>query len=105
MRIGIHPALKPQDGGIYQYTVTMLHALRDWTVGALAGHARCEDEFVVFAHDPGHEVLRILSGPAWSIRTFRPPWAPHGPTDTGRPPDPTRPRRQDDMRRWLLECG
>ncbi|HEY3242974.1 MAG TPA: glycosyltransferase family 1 protein, partial [Phycisphaerae bacterium] len=47
----------------------------------------------------------ILSGPAWSIRTFRPPWAPHGPTDTGRPPDPTRPRRQDDMRRWLLECG
>jgi glycosyltransferase involved in cell wall biosynthesis len=105
MRIGIHPALKRQDGGIYQYTVTMLHALRDWTVGALAGYERCRDEFVIFAHDPGHEALRLLAGPAWTIRTFRPPWAPQGRPEGGRPLDPTRPRRQDDMRRWLLQCG
>lgn len=98
MRIGIHPALKRHDGGIYQYSVTVLRALR-----ALADSTN--HEFVVFAHEPDDAVLRSLDHPAWAIRPFRPPWGSAPCIDLNADCDPDVPQEQPDMREWLLECG
>jgi|CXWL01.1.fsa_nt_gi glycosyltransferase involved in cell wall biosynthesis len=98
MRIGIHPALKRHDGGIYQYSVTVLRALR-----ALSDST--DHEFVVFAHQPDDPVLGALDHPAWAIRSFRPPWGPKSRIDLNAECDLDAPLEQPDMREWLLECG
>ncbi len=98
MRIGIHPALKRHDGGIYQYSVTVLralHALSDSSV----------HEFVVFSHTPDDPVLVALDHPAWTIRSFRPPWSPKSCVDLNAECDLDAPLEQPDMREWILECG
>lgn len=105
MRIGIHPALKRHDGGIYQYAVTMLDSLRVWTDAERHKNGWCQDEFVVFAHDPDHAALAALNGSSWEVRTFRPPWAPTELGGSRDLPDPDVPQSQPDMRTWLLECG
>src|SRR2546425_11066907 len=55
MRIGVVPALDPSQGGIYQYSLTMLRALCEWK------DEGCEDEFVVFAEEALQPALRSLS--------------------------------------------
>ncbi|MBI4718336.1 MAG: glycosyltransferase family 4 protein [Planctomycetes bacterium] len=99
MRIGIHPALKRFDGGIYQYTVTFLGALHALCVEGL------DDEFVVFAHDPCDPALHRLDHPAWSIKPFLPPGVPPAPETFDGTPDPEVPRAQPVMRAWLERCG
>ncbi|MCC7293598.1 MAG: glycosyltransferase family 4 protein [Phycisphaerales bacterium] len=105
MRIGVYPVLKRHDGGVYQYTVAMLRALRDWSLGGFPGLPACEHSFTVLAQSPGAEELADLPAPLWTIVPFRPPWSPLGESATAARPHPDRPRRQDDMRAWMLECG
>lgn len=57
MRIGIHPALRRQDGGIYQYSVAFLDAL-ERRFGSR--ESSWSHSFVVFAHDLGDPVLSRL---------------------------------------------
>jgi glycosyltransferase involved in cell wall biosynthesis len=68
MRIGILPDLRFSSGGIYQYSVTMLAALQEWTAEG------CPYEFVVLI-DGGstNPVLQNFRGPAWSVKPGRPP--------------------------------
>lgn len=90
--------MKRHDGGIYQYSVAVLRALRGLTDST--GH-----EFVVFAHDIGEPLFREMDHPTWMVRTFRPPWAPISCIDLNAESDPDIPLEQPDMRAWLLECG
>ena len=66
MRIGIVPIINPSGpsgGGVYQYSMTMLHALHERT------DSRCEDEFVVFSLEVPKSVLELFNGRNW---TFKP---------------------------------
>lgn len=97
MRLGIHPILKREAGGIYQYGITMLESL-DWLARRHGG-----DEWVVLAHDVHDPALARLKRPTWVIKPFR----PHGRrTESG--PDASvtldTPRHQADMQAWLTEC-
>jgi glycosyltransferase involved in cell wall biosynthesis len=65
MRIGIVPVLNPSKGGVYQYSLSMLRSLYEWR--------RCEDEFVVFAHERDHAALLSLNESGWAIEPFHPP--------------------------------
>ncbi len=102
MRIGILPALKRHDGGIYQYSVTMLNALYDLSTAA---DSPWNPEFVVFAHEPSDPVLTKMDHSPWSVKPFRPPWAPKPAIDLNEIPDPDSPQEQPDMRDWFRECG
>lgn len=66
MRIGIVPCLNSSLGGVYQYSVTMLDALNDWTDG------KCQDDLVVFVSEMQHSVLARLRVPAWSVMALEP---------------------------------
>src|SRR5215510_9775978 len=61
MRIGIVPAVNPSWGGVYQYSLTMLHALDVWKSDG------CEDEFVVFASGAPHPALVQTTGHGWML--------------------------------------
>jgi len=67
LHIGIAPFLDPSAGGIYQYSVTMLHALHDWSENG------CDDEFSVFAHEPTTPILAPLNGPRWALKPLNDP--------------------------------
>lgn len=67
MRIGIVSFLSHLDGGVYQYGLTMLRTLYEWTADA------SEDQFVVFAHDIRHPVLASLNRHGWAVRPIQPP--------------------------------
>lgn len=51
MRIGIVPSLKASSGGVYQYSLTMLHALAEWR------RKGCEDRFMAFTNGASPGVL------------------------------------------------
>ncbi len=102
MRIGIHPALKRHDGGIYQYTTALLRALHSLSTGP---NARFDHEFVVFVHDQSDPILSELVGERWRVESFRPPWAPMPTNELIFPEDVDLPLEQADMRAWLDECG
>src|SRR5262245_48430761 len=57
MRIGIVPAVNPAQGGIYQYSISMLRALYGWR-----GEEQ-EDEFIVFASETPDPIL--IDRPGW----------------------------------------
>jgi glycosyltransferase involved in cell wall biosynthesis len=67
MRIGIVPWPERSDGGIYQYSLMMLTALREWKVSG------CIDDFVVFA-DPSlrNSAEVFLNSPGWEIQSLLP---------------------------------
>jgi glycosyltransferase involved in cell wall biosynthesis len=67
VRIGIIPGLDPADGGIYQYSLTMLKALGD------SRQTFSEDEFVVFSSNPGGELTRELRSEGWLVLPLLPP--------------------------------
>ena len=67
MRIGIVPCLNSSLGGVYQYSVTMLDALNDWTDG------KCQDDLVLFVSEVQHSVLARLRVPPWSVTALEPP--------------------------------
>ena len=66
MRIGIVPDIDPSapSGGVYQYSMTMLRALHEWT------DDECEDEFVVFAREAPKSVLESLNGRGWTFKAL-----------------------------------
>lgn len=103
MRIGMIPALKPQDGGIYQYSVSMLRELDE-----VLRHGS-EDDFVVFAHDAANAALRALTSPHWIVRGFRPPEDcgpdPQRERRLAELPHPEHPRFQADLHEWFTRCG
>jgi glycosyltransferase involved in cell wall biosynthesis len=67
MRIGIGPILSGLTGGIYQYSLTMIHAL-----GMCKGNM-CGDEFIVFASRMDHPAIVDLNRERWMVRPWRPP--------------------------------
>ena len=70
MRIGILPEVARSSGGIYQYSVTMLHMLDAWRV---AGY---QDDFLLFADDEASpDVTAATRGSDWTIKPLqRPTW-------------------------------
>jgi glycosyltransferase involved in cell wall biosynthesis len=66
MRIGIVPALNPAHGGVYQYSITTLRALSEWS------DKTCRDEFIVFADQVAHSALRPLNGRGWTFKPLVP---------------------------------
>ncbi len=62
MRVGIVPNLSHLAGGIYQYSLTMLRALRE-----LEREGQ-KDEFVVFAHETCHSGVIALNGRGWAVQ-------------------------------------
>lgn len=60
MRIGILLGLNPSDGGIYQYSLTMLEALRE------CKQSFPDDVFVTFS-SPNQQLMETLKGEGWSI--------------------------------------
>jgi glycosyltransferase involved in cell wall biosynthesis len=124
MRIGIVPAVNPALGGVYQYSLTMLHALDVWRSDG------CEDEFVVFAPSALHPALVSTTGHGWTLQPLTPPSLPQRTLDVlrrsvGEGPhreawrwlrralrwdktllrDPESVRSRPDMERWLHHCG
>jgi hypothetical protein len=70
MRIGIVPTVNPAWGGVYQYSLTMLHALGAWRSDG------CEDEFVVFALGVHHPALASTTGYSWTLQPLTQPSLP-----------------------------
>jgi glycosyltransferase involved in cell wall biosynthesis len=62
MRIGIVPIEDPHFGGVYQYSATMLDALRQWTTEG------CNDEFVVFSAGIPRTASQISINRKWTVR-------------------------------------
>ncbi len=65
MRIGILPNLSGAEGGVYQYSITMLQSLYE--------RQSSGDEFVVFGYDMHHPLLASLNRPGWSVQPLYPP--------------------------------
>ncbi len=105
MRIGIHPALSRQSGGIYQYSTSVLNGLYAWSGGKIDGVGSCTDRFVVFAHDPDRMTIPASLKDKWVVRSFRPPWSPGPASEPHEVSDPDVVYPQPDMRAWLEECG
>jgi len=100
LRIGLLPALKRADGGIFQYSLTLLEQLHQLSeCGAL------DHEFVIFAHVPSDPILERFTSPRWSVRSFRPPWAPQSAINLAATPSLDAPLEQPDMQAWFAECG
>ena len=70
MRIGIVPTVNTAFGGVYQYSLTMLHALEAWRSDG------CEDEFVVFAPNVSHPALVSTTGHGWTLKPLMRPSLP-----------------------------
>jgi len=70
MRIGIVPTVNTAFGGVYQYSLTMLHALEAWRSDG------CEDEFVVFAPGVSRPTLVSTIGHGWTLKSLPRPSLP-----------------------------
>jgi len=70
MLIGVFPDLNYLSGGVYQYSLTMLHALQG--LGSLG-----EDEFMVFADQAGNQrCVDSLKKSGWTVRPTPTPSLP-----------------------------
>ncbi|MBF0166097.1 MAG: glycosyltransferase family 4 protein [Alphaproteobacteria bacterium] len=67
MKLGVVPLLSGDSGGVYQYCLMVLEALR--TPGTL----RVDDSVTLFVHDTQDSRLTEVSSPDWSIQPLRPP--------------------------------
>jgi glycosyltransferase involved in cell wall biosynthesis len=66
VRIGIIPGLAASEGGIHQYSMTMLKALEESRVNT------SPDEFVIFASDTRNAKLAGLRENGWSVKPLLP---------------------------------
>jgi glycosyltransferase involved in cell wall biosynthesis len=66
MKIGIVPDLRPNAGGIYQYSLSILRALREWT------DEGCRHEFVALTDEAQHPALERIRHSQWSVRQLTP---------------------------------
>ncbi len=97
MRIGIVPALNRLDGGVYQYSRTMLEVLHEYP------RANLEDEYVVFAHPKHYSALPPIDRPNWQVEELVPGWVDR--KEPRRRPHPESIERQPDMSRRFRRCG
>src|SRR5215831_8317507 len=66
MKIGVVPDLRTSAGGIYQYSITILNALRESTSdGSL-------DQFVILTEDRSHPLLQEFRVPTWTVDVPQP---------------------------------
>lgn len=66
MLIGVLPDLNHLSGGVYQYGLTMLHALHGM-------RSKGEDQFLIFANqDSHHPSVSSLRGLGWTVRPAQP---------------------------------
>jgi glycosyltransferase involved in cell wall biosynthesis len=128
MLIGVFPDLNYLSGGVYQYGLTMLHALHGL-------RSKGEDEFLVFANqDRNHKSVLALKESGWTVKPTRPPSLPQralaslglslgeeslrgatswlrGQTrgalrlDKEHPPDPDHVRFRAEADQWFRACG
>ena len=61
MRIGVVPGLDPADGGIHQYSLTMLKAL------SYCKETFTNDEFIIFSSRPDNELTKSLKSEGWTV--------------------------------------
>lgn len=61
MRIGIVPGLDPAEGGIHQYSLTMLKAL------SYCKEIFTSDEFIIFSSNPDGELTLSLKNEGWTV--------------------------------------
>lgn len=61
MRIGIVPGLDPADGGIHQYSLTMLKAL------SYCKEIFTNDEFIIFSSNPDGDLTLSLKDEGWTV--------------------------------------
>jgi glycosyltransferase involved in cell wall biosynthesis len=66
VRIGIIPGLDPAEGGIYQYSLTMLKAL------CCCKDAFAEDEFITFSSNLESSLMQSLTSEGWSVLPLLP---------------------------------
>ena len=110
MRIGIVPALNRSDGGIFQYSMTMLETLQEWS------EFHGGDDYVIFAHSKYHPAAEAFRGSGWTLESLLPPKieeaiSRQAPADSGAgmtpplPPDPERVRFQPELAQWFEEAG
>lgn len=129
MLIGLFPDLNHLSGGVYQYGLTMLHALHGLS-------REGEDEFLVFANqDRNHPAVKALNGSGWTVKPALPLSRPQraraslaralreqqslrGATswlreqtrgalgfDKEQRPDPDHVRFRPEADRWFRDCG
>jgi glycosyltransferase involved in cell wall biosynthesis len=67
VRIGIVPGLDPSEGGIHQYSLTMLKAL------TASRRAFAQDEFIAFSSNTNGPLLDSLISEGWSVLPLLPP--------------------------------
>jgi hypothetical protein len=67
VRIGVVPLLDNTCGGVYQYSLNVLQALRDWSTNGV------EDSFIVFTERVRSQALGLLP-PTWTVRPLVAPW-------------------------------
>lgn len=128
MLIGVLPDLNYLSGGVYQYGLTMLHALHGM-------RSKGEDQFHIFANqDSNHPTVSSLKELGWTVKPAQPLPLPkrvlaslshalgeeslRGATawlrgqrrgvlefDKGRLPDPDRARFRPEASQWFRDCG
>jgi glycosyltransferase involved in cell wall biosynthesis len=64
MRIGLLPSLNPAEGGVYQYSLTMLRALHE------SKESDNDDEFLIFAAKSLPPDLALLNGGRWTVKSL-----------------------------------
>src|ERR1700674_1018196 len=71
MRIGILPNVAQSSGGIYQYSLTILHVLDQWKNNG------GEDHFVLFTNETTPPaVATVINGDGWTIKPLQRPTLP-----------------------------
>src|ERR1051325_1924888 len=128
MLIGVSPDLNYLSGGVYQYGLTMLHALQGISSNG-------EDKFLIFANqDNNHPTVSSLKELGWTVKPLRPLSLPrralaslrqalggeslHGTKawlreqrrgalklDRERLPDPDQVRFRPEAGQWFRSCG
>lgn len=122
MRIGIVPTLSGLGGGLFQHSLNMLRALDEWKSQG------CQDEFVLFAHNPevDHPLIASLKMNGWAVKRLLPPSQKQEALNILRRivgegpyreayrwlrrklrhlPDPEVLRSNPEMSQWLHQCG
>ena len=67
MRIGIVPVVRRSTGGVYQYSLSMLHILNGWQANGSI------DEFVIFVRKKQHLSSALLNANGWLVKPLYPP--------------------------------
>jgi len=67
VNLGVVPLLSGDSGGVYQYSLMMLDALR------VPGVVAAGDRVTMFVHDPDDTTVTRVADPAWAVQPLGPP--------------------------------